>query len=64
MVDFSSHAHPHFRDDSATAHLYLEDATRAAHCASSAKPCQRRKSGRDSWSSIVSKHADKDKWDR
>ena len=64
MIEFVSHSHPLFKNDSASVCYYLEEATRSTQYASSIKPYQRNKNGRDAWLAIVRQYAGKDKWDK
>jgi len=63
MVEFASHTHWLFRNDSSSVYYHLEEAVRSTSYASSIKPYQRKKDGRGAWLAIVSQYAGKDKWD-
>jgi len=64
MIEFVPHSHPLFKNDSASVYYYLEEATRSTQYASSIKPYQHNKNGRDAWLAIVRQYAGKDKWDK
>lgn len=63
MIARLSHNHALFRDDNAKVYHYLEEATRGTIYASSLKPFQRRKDGREAHLAIINQHAGVDKWE-
>ena len=58
------HNDPLFKSDNATVYSMLEEATRGSVYASTIKPYARKKDGRSAWTSMVSSHAGKDKWEQ
>jgi hypothetical protein len=63
LVARASHEHALFRDDNASVHHYLEEATRTTAYAASIKPFQRRKDGRGAWLALLGQYAGNDKWE-
>ena len=63
LITHASHDHPRFKDDNAQVYYFLEEATRSTEFASSIKPYQRLKNGRQAYISICKQYAGRDKWE-
>ena len=64
LIKRASHNHPLFKADNASVYHMLEEATQTMVYYASIKPFQRKKDGRNAWSSIVKQYAGDDQWKR
>ena len=64
LVEFATHDHPLFRDDSKKVYFYLEEASRGTSYAASLKPFQADKDGREAFIAFMRQYAGRDKWDK
>ena len=63
LIQCLSHDDPLFKSDNTMVYAMLEEAMRRTIYASTIKPFSRSKNGRVAWQSMVSSHADTDKWE-